>query len=100
MDTQETPATPAPDLPMKTLQQVQKEHIIAVIAVAPTLDEAARILDIDIATLYRKRVRMNLGVVPRPAADPLAEEPKPKPKPEREFSKYEPFKAARELLKK
>jgi len=79
---------------MKTLQEVQKEHIIAVIAVAPTLDEAARILDIDIATLYRKRVKMNLPVFAQHSGERLTEEPKPK------RSAYESFKAARKLLEK
>jgi NtrC-family two-component system response regulator AlgB len=40
-----------------TLDQVEREHIERVIANAPSLDEAARILGIDSSTLYRKRKR-------------------------------------------
>jgi NtrC-family two-component system response regulator AlgB len=38
-----------------TVEQVEREHILRVLARAPTLDEAARILGIDASTLYRKR---------------------------------------------
>ncbi len=40
-----------------TLEQVEREHILRVIAKAPTLEEAARILDIESSTLWRKRKR-------------------------------------------
>jgi NtrC-family two-component system response regulator AlgB len=38
-----------------TLDELEAEHIRRVVASAPTLDEAARILGIDPSTLYRKR---------------------------------------------
>jgi NtrC-family two-component system response regulator AlgB len=38
-----------------TLDQIEREHILRVMATAPTLDEAARILGIDASTLWRKR---------------------------------------------
>jgi len=44
-----------------TLQQLEEEHIRRVVAKAPSLDQAARILGIDSATLYRKRKKMGLS---------------------------------------
>ena len=38
-----------------TLDQIEREHIERVVAGAPTLDDAAKILGIDASTLYRKR---------------------------------------------
>ncbi|WP_309892243.1 sigma-54 dependent transcriptional regulator [Archangium sp.] len=38
-----------------TLEEVEREHILRVMASAPTLDEAAHILGIDASTLWRKR---------------------------------------------
>jgi len=38
-----------------TLDQIEREHVERVLARAPTLDDAARILGIDASTLYRKR---------------------------------------------
>jgi NtrC-family two-component system response regulator AlgB len=35
--------------------QIEAAHIRRVIAACPTMDEAARVLDIDSATLWRKR---------------------------------------------
>ena len=40
-----------------TLDELESEHIRRVVATAPSLDEAARILGIDPSTLYRKRKR-------------------------------------------
>jgi two-component system, NtrC family, response regulator AlgB len=42
-----------------TLEDVEKEHILRVLARAPTLEDAARILGIDASTLWRKRKRYN-----------------------------------------
>jgi NtrC-family two-component system response regulator AlgB len=44
-----------------TIEQVEREHIARVIARAPTLEAAARILDIDATTLQRKRKRYGLA---------------------------------------
>jgi len=38
-----------------TLEQIEREHILRVMASTPTLDEAARNLGIDASTLWRKR---------------------------------------------
>src|SRR5262249_7955343 len=40
-----------------TLEELEAEHIRRVVASAPSLDEAARVLGIDPSTLYRKRKR-------------------------------------------
>nr|HEX4317960.1 sigma-54 dependent transcriptional regulator [Kofleriaceae bacterium] len=40
-----------------TLDQIEREHIERVLASSPTLDDAARVLGIDLSTLYRKRKR-------------------------------------------
>ena len=42
-----------------TLEEVESAHIQKVIANAATLDEAAAILGIDPATLYRKRKKLS-----------------------------------------
>ena len=43
-----------------TLEELGAEHVRRVVASAPSLDEAARVLGIDPSTLYRKRKRYGL----------------------------------------
>ncbi|MBI4535570.1 MAG: sigma-54-dependent Fis family transcriptional regulator [Ignavibacteriae bacterium] len=43
-----------------TLEEAERQHIIKVLRIAKDLDEAASILQIDPATLWRKRKRFNL----------------------------------------
>jgi NtrC-family two-component system response regulator AlgB len=43
-----------------TLEQLEAEHIRRLLAVAPTMEEAAALLGIDPSTLYRKRKRYGL----------------------------------------
>ncbi|MEL7936547.1 sigma-54-dependent response regulator transcription factor AlgB [Pseudomonas delhiensis] len=43
-----------------SLEALEKAHIASVMASAPTLDQAAKILGIDASTLYRKRKQYNL----------------------------------------
>jgi NtrC-family two-component system response regulator AlgB len=43
-----------------TLEQLESEHIRRLLAVAPTMEEAAALLGIDPSTLYRKRKRYGL----------------------------------------
>ncbi len=38
-----------------TVEQVEREHILRVLAHSATLEDAARVLGIDASTLYRKR---------------------------------------------
>jgi NtrC-family two-component system response regulator AlgB len=40
-----------------SLETIEREHIFRVLANAPTQEEAARILGVDISTLWRKRKR-------------------------------------------
>jgi two-component system, NtrC family, response regulator AlgB len=44
-----------------TLEDIEREHILRVVARSATLDDAARILGIDASTLYRKRKRYEDG---------------------------------------
>jgi NtrC-family two-component system response regulator AlgB len=41
-----------------TAEAIEREHILRVLATAPTMEEAARILGIDASTLWRKRKRL------------------------------------------
>lgn len=45
---------------MITIEKLEIAHIAAVVEKTETLDQAARILGIDIATLYRKRRKHKL----------------------------------------
>ncbi len=40
-----------------SLEELEREHIMRIIEIASSMDEAAQILGIDPATLYRKRKR-------------------------------------------
>ena len=43
-----------------SLERIELEHIRRIVASAPSLDEAARVLGIDVSTLYRKRRQFGL----------------------------------------
>ena len=43
-----------------SLEELEKQHIQHVLGTAPTLEEAASILGINLSTLWRKRRRYNL----------------------------------------
>jgi NtrC-family two-component system response regulator AlgB len=57
-----------------SLEELEREHIMRVIEIASSMDEAAQILGIDPATLYRKRKKYadaaEPGATPSPAATP------------------------------
>lgn len=57
----ETPPTPPQVGQFITIEALEREHIRIVIETAPSLHEAALILGIDPATLYRKRKRYALN---------------------------------------
>lgn len=44
-----------------SLENIEREHVLRVMASAPTLDEAARVLGIDASTLWRKRKKYESG---------------------------------------
>ena len=44
-----------------SLEALEREHIARVVAQSPSLEAAARILDIDATTLQRKRKRYGLA---------------------------------------
>lgn len=44
-----------------TMEQIERSHIERIIKKTDSLEEAAKILGIDIATLYRKRKKYNIG---------------------------------------
>jgi DNA-binding NtrC family response regulator len=48
---------------LKTLREIEREHIALVLDNTETLDEAAEVLGINIVTLYRKRVEYGLPVL-------------------------------------
>jgi len=54
-----------------SLEELEREHILRIIDIAGSMDEAAQILGIDPATLYRKRKRyadLAEQAAPSPAA--------------------------------
>lgn len=53
---------------MMTLEALEREHIRRVVDATPTIQEAARILGIDAATIYRKRRKTEGGAFPSPGA--------------------------------
>jgi DNA-binding NtrC family response regulator len=64
---------------MKSLAEIEREHIAFVLKNTSTLDEAARVLGIDIATLYRKRIRMKFKMYPQHSGERHADNNKPDP---------------------
>ena len=44
--------------PLRTLDEVEAEHIARVLAATPSLDDAAVVLGLDPSTLYRKRKKL------------------------------------------
>ncbi len=57
---EEVQAAADPSRHLLSLEQVEQQHIIRVLRISKDLDEAARILGIDPATLWRKRKKYNL----------------------------------------
>jgi NtrC-family two-component system response regulator AlgB len=61
-----------------TLEELEREHILRIIEIASSMDEAAQILGIDPATLYRKRKRYaELAEQQHAASTPATPEPAP-----------------------
>ena len=53
-----------------SLEELEREHILRVIEIASSMDEAAQILGIDPATLYRKRKKYADGAEPPATSSP------------------------------
>ena len=51
--------------PSSNLDDIEREHIIRVMAESPTLESAANKLGINVATLWRRRKRYGLDSTPR-----------------------------------
>ena len=60
-----------------SLEELEREHIMRIIEIASSMDEAAQILGIDPATLYRKRKRYAELVTETNADLPAAKSPSP-----------------------
>jgi len=56
----ETPDTSAESANAPSLEKVEREHIMRVLAQSATLDEAAATLGINVTTLWRKRKRYGI----------------------------------------
>jgi NtrC-family two-component system response regulator AlgB len=54
-------ATEHPEEPLMTLAELERRHIVRVLAETKDYEEAARTLGIDPATLWRKRKRFGIG---------------------------------------
>ena len=54
--------TITPTLSKTTLDEIERQHILRVLAESPTLEQAAATLGINVVTLYRKRKRFKLDV--------------------------------------
>jgi NtrC-family two-component system response regulator AlgB len=56
-----------------SLEELEREHILRIVEIAGSMEEAAQILGIDPATLYRKRKRYaELAEQARPASEPAS----------------------------